>query len=511
MAERHGFSAEIIDLDQIMQEEDWANTDFLSSIKRHLEGIKTNIFGITTVCSNYAIALLIANTIKEIHPTSKVILGGVQASLVPLETLEAFPAVDLIVCGEGEITLVELLKSDFNTKNLQRISGLAIRVEGKPALTSKRKLIKNLDDLPPPNFNLLSIKKYYTEEFLNNERLVAGVIEAGRGCPFNCAFCSTSVMWERQFRTKSPKRILDEMKNLNDLYGFNRFNLIHDNLTTDPKYLQHFCDYFQNNNPGLKWVTNSRVDCINEQRLEKMAASGCHSIFFGVESASPRIQQKINKPINLQKFPFLLEKCVQLGINTIMGFMIGFPDETIEEIENTLLTSVKYRNTGLTNMVLFNKVAALAATRIFEEQSTNLILHKTSSSFHSIFPNIPEVWELTAKHPYIFSSSYTIPNKNISDEELNGLLHLFSAGVRNHPGTMYDLLYSLGYKPMTLLDEWLSWCIKRYNRHPKSNEEAEILFPNFLQDINSALETEKSPFLLSADIFAPDEEESIFT
>lgn len=489
MLKQNGFSAEIVDFDQLMRNDDWAENSILSEIRRHVKAIDTKLFGITTLCTNYAIALLIANLIKEIHPSAKVILGGVQASLVPLETLKAFPSVDLIVCGEGELTLVELLSSDFSTQNLQKIDGLAIRVDGKPTFTPTRKLISDLDSLPSPDFSLLPPDKYYDKIFKEDKDLYAGIIEAGRGCPFNCYFCSTSLMWSRKFRVKSPNRVLNEMKDLYEKYGFDRVNMIHDNFTTDPKFLTQFCNYLKNSNLGLNWMTNSRINCLNEGQLDDLAASGCCHIFFGVESASPRMQRIIKKRLKLEGFCTLLKQCLDRGITTLTSFMIGFPEETFEDLEATFFASVKYRNIGETSIVKFNKVAALAGTQIYKEQLSNLVIPKNSGlNYGGIFPNIPEIWDLLTRHPNLFSYAYSIPNPHVSEDTINGLIRFFNAGIWNHPRAMHQLLHLYGFTPGPLWKEWQSWCTKNYKGLPNTTEEAEKRFPIFLQAVNSALQ-----------------------
>lgn len=501
MLKRHGFSTKVVDLELLVRMERCSDEDILSVARRALEGIDTKLFGFTTVYPNYAISLLIADLIKEIYPTAKIIFGGPQASLIPLETLTAFPAVDMIVCGEGENTIIELLSSDLTSENLQKIAGLAIRVGEKPVLTSRRKLITNLDDLPLPDFSLLQTEKYFGEAHLNNEYLFVNHVEAGRGCPFNCTFCSTSLMWSRQYRVKSPKRILDEMKLIHDQDGFTRFSLIHDNFTWNHKYLSNFCEHLQKNNPGLRWGVNSRVDCLNEEKLKMMMESDCGFLFFGVESFSERIQHIIKKRLNLEGYAYLVKKCKEHNVITFNSLMLGFPDETIEDLETTLSNAVEYQETGMQNFLLY-KVNAYPGTQLYKEQLPNLTLVKSPILNPEIFPNLPEVLELIERHPNIFSHAYSIPNPHFSDEAIYGLINLFIAGTYEYYDTIYDLMHEHGYRPWALWKEWKSWNELVYSNLPIDYKEAACRFPSFAQSLTSKQEPLDSPFLDSADIFA---------
>lgn len=498
MLKKNDFSAKLIDFDLMMHREDLSDKEFLLTAREHLQCVKAKIFGITTICSNFAIALLIAKVIKELHPSAKVILGGPQASLVPLETLDTFPDVDLIVCGEGEETLIELLNSDFKTGNLKKIAGLAIRVDGKSTFTEKRKLIENLDDLPLPDFSLLCIEDYFGQEFIKEEDLYAGVIEAGRGCPFECIFCSTSVMWARKFRTKSPSRIFHEMHYLYSHYGIKKFGLMHDNFTADPIFLEHFCNFFQTRNIfDMQWKASSRADCLNEETLKKMADSGCRSIFFGIESTSPRIQNLIRKNLDLEKFIPLLKCCIEYEITTSISFMLGFPEETIEDMEMTLASAVEYCRLG-TKTIVIHKVGVLAGTQLFKQQLPNLIMLDSPGINCDIFPKIPEISELLIKYPNLFSYAYSIPNSYISEETINGLINLFHAGVWNYPDAIYKILKTHQCRPLNLWKEWQLWCSQNYGDLPESYDETTHRFPYFVQELNSRLQIIGIPFFYTA-------------
>lgn len=158
-----------------------------------------------------------------------IIFGGPHAGFVDKETLESFDFIDVIVRGEGEHTLLELLDAFQAKKPFDRIKGITYRSEADIIRTPARDVIDHLDELPLPSYHLIENVDYYYEN--EAERFIE--IEAGRGCPFLCKFCSTSVFFSRKYRVKSPEKLIAEMKWLKKNWGITLFGLIHDNLTVN--------------------------------------------------------------------------------------------------------------------------------------------------------------------------------------------------------------------------------------------------------------------------------------
>ncbi|MFO1519527.1 MAG: radical SAM protein [bacterium] len=326
-----GTEAELWDFDLYFKNAgNLTESAFRKMLRLGVRGAKSPVFGISSICSNFPMALWIAREIKACRPEALVILGGPQPSSVPLEILERFEFVDMVVVGEGETTLREMVEADFHPKRLEFLPGLALRVEGKAVLREKRSLTENMDDLPPPDYSLIDFRDYVAaqgEDFLPH-------VEVGRGCPFHCTFCSTALMWEKDFRVKSPERILREMEWLNEHHGFERFDFIHDNFTTSRKFVSDFCDFMAaHNTRSLEWFASSRTDCLDVNRLEKMHSVGLRGLFFGVESGSERMQAIIRKNLDFERFLPILRRGNELGVEMTTAFILGFPEETLEDLD----------------------------------------------------------------------------------------------------------------------------------------------------------------------------------
>ncbi len=430
--------------------------DFEAYALEKLRTVQAQIFGITSICSNFPIALSLAQLLRNHFPQSKIILGGPQPSAVPQKTLEYFPAVDAIVIGEGERTLLELLSTDFEPEAMASVAGIAFRNDQGVTTTAPRALIDDLDELPIPDFSILPLENYlaFTSDL--------ALIEAGRGCPFRCTFCSTAEMWSRKYRAKSPGRILEEMRVLHKKFGINYFSLTHDNFTTSPKYVRRFCEYFiQHNEEGFTWNSSARTDTLKVDDLRTLHRAGCRALYFGVDSGSERIQKVIDKHLDLEEFKEIFEATLAQDIRPITSFVIGFPDERPEELDETILLGMWAKGRGAKE-VQFHRLAPLASTKIFAENINNLQFHGVSSDM-SFPPFYDEKMErLMAAHPALFSSFFEIPTPQLEPLNLLALANFYNV-IGNRLGPALHWVFDKKKKrPTELFAEWTRYAQARY-------------------------------------------------
>ncbi|MCL4732074.1 MAG: B12-binding domain-containing radical SAM protein, partial [Planctomycetes bacterium] len=406
-----GVEAEVWDFDLYFKKIKNCTEDHLRKLMREgIRGSRSRVFGISSICSNFPMALWMAREIKECRPDSLVILGGPQPSSVPKETLERFEYVDMIVVGEGEKTLEDIVLADFDPDRLLDTPGVALRVGESVRINSKRALVPNMDDFPFPDYSLVNLQDYIDFQTIPFNPS----IEVGRGCPFHCTFCSTSLMWERDFRVKSPARILAEMEVLHRQYGFVRFDFTHDNFTTSRKFVNEFCEYMETHMPReFGWAASSRTDCIDIPRLERMHAIGCSGLFFGVESGSERIQETMKKNLKLDKFEPILIRANELGMLCTTAFILGFPEETEADMDATVLRALHYRALGA-HRIFFTKLTALTGTGIYRDFVNQLSEFSSPSTVSQQRYGLPFVVDLIREHPDLFSSYYHVPHPRFS-------------------------------------------------------------------------------------------------
>ena len=303
-----------------------AGHDFCREVANRLDDIEFDILGLGTICSSYPLTIRIAHEVKSRKPKSIIIVGGPQASVTDVPTLEAFGAIDYVVRGEAEETFPRLLDGLNGEGPIDKIAGITYRNMGAVVRRPNAPVIENLDALPFPAFHL----------FPNVEQCKYLPLELGRGCPFACRFCSTNDFFRRKFRLKSPATMLSQMRAVQAQYGIQTFELIHDMFTVDRKRVSAFCEELLGSGEHFYWSCSARTDCIDEDLIDLMHRAGCRGIFFGIESGSPRMQKIINKRLDLDEARRMIDASNRFGIRTAVSLISGFPEEQPEDLHDTI-------------------------------------------------------------------------------------------------------------------------------------------------------------------------------
>jgi radical SAM superfamily enzyme YgiQ (UPF0313 family) len=277
-------------------------------------------------------ALALAAKAKKADSSVAVILGGVHATLFPAEVLRE-GVVDFAVHGEGERTAVELLAAIAGADPVVRIPGIAFMDRGRPRVNGGRAPIANLDELPPPAYDLLPLGLYSTP-FSGKRHVVAMV--TSRGCPYPCTFCDAFVVHGRKYRAHSADRVVEEIRGLIDAFGVREVVFKDSEFTLDRYRVERFCDLMADGGPRVTWTCSARVNCVDEPLLLKMAAAGCRVVQFGVESGDPAVLDALKKKITIEKIREAFRAARAAGIATVANLMVGTPSETWGSIEATL-------------------------------------------------------------------------------------------------------------------------------------------------------------------------------
>ncbi|MFH0820056.1 MAG: radical SAM protein [bacterium] len=327
--EKHNFQVSIIDSIAL----EWGINEIVDNFKKEAP----DLIGITVLTPAYEIAKNLIIKIKEELPNCKIIIGGAHATALAKESLLDIKELDYVCVGEGENTIVDLVKFLSDELPLAQIDGLVYRGEKEEIIFNQpRKFETNLDNFPPPAIHLLPMDKYkLTASRVKGPGFCPTLIIA-RGCPFNCAFCSHP--FGRSFRHHSTERILSELTELINKYQVSQVNFEADTLTVNKKFLIDLCQALidKGYNKIISWTCESRVDTVDEELLKKMREAGCWQISYGVESGVQRLLDLINKGIKIEKIEKVFETTKKIGI-TIRGFfMLGLPTETTEESWQTI-------------------------------------------------------------------------------------------------------------------------------------------------------------------------------
>lgn len=283
-----------------------------------------DMLGFMTECDSYHHVLQIMEQVKRLRPECRCVLGGPHASAVARPTMERHAYIDAVVVGEGEHTLPDLVRA-FANGDRQAPAGVLRRGGITGVLDGgARPLASSLDELPIPAYDLY--RGDPREEIF---------IEAGRGCPFQCTFCSTAPFWQRRHRVKSPARLLSEITLVQRLFQSERVHFTHDLLTTDKHWVANLCQALIGAGTPVKWTCSARTDTVDRDLLGLMAAAGCSAIYFGIESGSERVLRDIQKEVPIEHSLDVLRVCRDLGIRPNAGFIVGLPTEDRASLKDT--------------------------------------------------------------------------------------------------------------------------------------------------------------------------------
>jgi radical SAM superfamily enzyme YgiQ (UPF0313 family) len=324
---QHGYEPEII-------ESNIMNLSIDGVVERVLQSAPAYV-GITLFTVGVANSARIAKRIKASLPDTQIIIGGPHVSSMGRETMERYPQFDYAVLGEGEKTLIDLLAAIENDTSMDEVPELIYRDGAFLKQTCGRAINRDLDYLPMPAWDLLPrFPNAYKPAIYDYPRGPVATIAASRGCPFHCKFCDTSTFGDR-VRYYSPKKVVEMMQYLKQNYGIRHVMFVDDLFLASRKRASEFSQRLIDLKLNMTWSCTSRVDTVHADVLALMKQAGCWEISFGLESGSQEMLEKMVKSAKIKDSKHALKLTAEAGIRSKGLFMLGYPGETAESIEET--------------------------------------------------------------------------------------------------------------------------------------------------------------------------------
>lgn len=297
---------------------------------------KPDVVGITALTPAIDSAIKTAELVKKTGNNIPIVLGGSHGTILPEETLCSTPAIDVVVRGEGEQTILELVKAldEDRIVGLNDVRGITYRdgqvIRSNPEMTP----ILDLDSLPFPAFHLLPMDKYRLHPPFGCRLPVMPIITS-RGCPYRCVFCSKSV-FGRKYCGNSADYVIAEIQLLIEKFGVKEIKFYDDVFTLDKKRIFSLCSKMKELGLDIPWTCETRVNLVNAKLLKIMKDSGCYMIEYGIESGNQTILNNLRKDITLEQINDAFKLTQAAGIDTVAYFMIGSPGETPDTIRDTI-------------------------------------------------------------------------------------------------------------------------------------------------------------------------------
>jgi anaerobic magnesium-protoporphyrin IX monomethyl ester cyclase len=419
--EKAGFQVQMLD--------NYLQNKTADEFKAHIAKINPKIVGITCGSATFRRCVESAKAIKAALPNCKIVVGGWHGSYLP-ETLLANPEIDYVVMGEGERAIVELANAitSGNDTAAMSIAGVACQRQGKNIL-NQPKFIENMDEIPYPARHLLQLEQYdRTIEFLKAKP--ADVMSISRGCVFNCGFCETRKLWGNMCRSFSPKRVIGEIQDLQTRYGTKGIYFINDNFTLHKKETLELCNMMVESKLDLEWVCDTRVDIVNQELLAAMSKAGCKTIWFGVESGSPRILQRIGRNTTLQQIEDAFKLCHKNGVEVACSFMLGLPDETLADMEASLSFAKKLDP----DWCQFNIFIAYPDSKLYQEMLQSKKFTQLDEFLISVKTDEYDFESLSQIQRRFFREFHRRPGQILKRVKREGVVNF--AKRRLHPGAV---------------------------------------------------------------------------
>ena len=334
--EQEGHTVTIIERDVLFRR-NRLNLDRVERLTANvLKRFQPDMVGISSTTELFADAVRTARLVKQLLPDIPVVYGGHHASALPVAILVACPQMDIVVKGQGEITMVELA----NGLPLANIQGIYYRNGKKVVHTDPREPVLELDQLPMPARHLLDMNFYTRSTFTQIRHLTCKTTTmlTSRGCPFHCAFCVESLPAGRTHRFHSASRVMDELEAILTRYPVEAVYFIDDGFLSHASRVAELCGLMiqQGVPKRLKWCAQVRVDAMDKKLLALMRQAGCVELECGFETTSDALLQSVGKGIRSRDNLQVIRDIHHAGIRCAANIVYGLPGETRQDFDNTV-------------------------------------------------------------------------------------------------------------------------------------------------------------------------------
>jgi len=277
------------------------------------------------------------STCRALHPKLDVPLAliGSHATVFHRQILEQHAAVDIVIRGEFEETILDLTEHMAKGQAFDDVPGITFRTPaGEIRENAPRPFITDLDVMPYPARELYAWQRYHEPVY---EKLPWITMLSSRGCPFSCIFCSwPQTMYGHQYRTRTPASVVAEIEFCQERYKPGEYFFDDDTFTVDKKHVTDICREILERHIPLTWSCMGRIDTVDRETLELMSRAGCRRIKFGLETGSAEVMRMIRKKLDLRQAQQTIRQAQEAGIKVHGTFMIGLPGETHQSVQETI-------------------------------------------------------------------------------------------------------------------------------------------------------------------------------
>ncbi|MCQ4638487.1 B12-binding domain-containing radical SAM protein [Anaerovorax odorimutans] len=383
---------------------------------KNIEDQFFDIIAISPLTVNFKWAIEISKIIKNQHPKSIIILGGVHVSFDYERILTNYKEIDYIIVGEGEQTIIELLNCIQNKYDCSKVKGVAYKQGNEIFFSGSRNFIDDLDELPYPLYSLLP-KKYFDSFIVR--------ILTSRGCSNNCSFCVPSKVFNK-LRYRSVNNVIDEIEYYINNYGKRVFMLGDLNFMSDYDYTVSFCNEIITRKLKIIWFCQSRADLVDKNIVKLMKRAGCIMICIGIESAEQELLDNTDKKATPNKCIEACEIIRAIGVNVFTFWVFGLPGETHQSAHKTIVL--------LREMIDKDLIQYTHCSILVPYPGTELFKNPEASGINILSDNFNEYW---MGCDYLGAGLPVIETKELSKYEIYAYwqlaLSVVAGNLNKHP------------------------------------------------------------------------------
>ncbi|MCZ7584503.1 MAG: B12-binding domain-containing radical SAM protein [Deltaproteobacteria bacterium] len=325
---------------------------------------KPDIIGITGMTSEALLMADLARRLRRRLPHVRIVAGGSHATAWTKQTLRQ-GSVDVVVRGEGEAAFVGLLDAWQRGGDLRGVPGLSFLEDGRVVDTGEPTPVPDLDAQPYPAWDLIPVEKYFGQRMADQIRQHREIMTVftSRACPYPCTYCHD--MFGKTFRARSAAGVVDELRVLRRDYGIREIHVADDIFNIQIKRAKEIFHRCREEGVQFVWSfpNGLRADIMDDELLDLMRDAGVRRVAYAVETASPRFRKAIRKHLDLAKVADTVKKTAARGIFVNGFFMLGFPGETRDEMEQT----IQYARDSEFHTVSFHRVIPNRGTALYNE------------------------------------------------------------------------------------------------------------------------------------------------
>ena len=369
----HGFKVEILDaVGEAPKNRTGYYKGYLvgSSLKEIVEKINPNskCIGISVIFTHeWPVAVKLVSLIKEKFQNMPIILGGEHISAMPEFSLMTSNA-DYIVMGEGEETIIELIKAIKNEETFQKIEGIGYRINNQVVINNRRNRQQSIDKISYPDWDSFNVKGYHENRFVGgmySDGITIPIL-ATRGCPYQCTYCSSPNMWSPLWIPRDPIRVVDEIEYNVKKFGAKNFPFQDLTAIIKKDWVKAFCEELIKRELNITWQlpTGTRSEAIDSEIAFLIKKSGMISMAYAPESGSEETRKYIKKKMKTDRLFASVDAAAQADLNVAVFLVIGFPHDLPKHLEENKNFVERLAKHGVTDLSV-GFYMALPGTELF--------------------------------------------------------------------------------------------------------------------------------------------------